>query len=104
MNYLDANFAAALHFHIEGQSSIAEKFVRRTSSPFLLSAVAELECRRAFILRSGHAKSENWLRLAAKLDSGEWIRFPMQWDAAVQKSGDLMDKFGSSLKAGTLDT
>jgi predicted nucleic acid-binding protein len=104
MNYLDANFAAALHFNIEGQTALAEKFVRKTTLPFLFSALAELECRRAFILRAGHSNSENWLRLASKLDSREWMQFPMEWDRAVEKCAELMDKFGAHLKAGTLDS
>ena len=92
------------HFNIEGQTALAEKFVRKTTLPFLFSALAELECRRAFILRAGHSNSENWVRLASKLDSREWIRFPMEWDRATDKCVELMDKFGADLKAGTLDT
>ena len=104
MNYLDANFATALHFNIEGQTALAERFARKTSSGFVLSPLAELECRRAFILLAGHARSENWLRLASKLDSGEWIHSSIQWDRMAEKSAELMDKFGGRLKAGTLDT
>src|SRR2546430_8429905 len=104
MNYLDANFAAALYFNIQGQTALAEKFVRRTSSSFIFSGLAELECRRAFILRAGHAASENWLRLGSRLDSGEWTRFPMPWDRAEEKCAELMDKFEARFRAGTLDT
>ena len=103
MNYLDANFAAALHFNISGQTAVAEKLVRKTSLPFVFSALAELECRRAFILLAGHPQSENWLRLISKVDSGEWIGFPMVWDRAAEKSAELMDKFGANLRAGALD-
>jgi hypothetical protein len=42
MIYLDANFIAALHFPIEGQTAIAEKIVRKASLPFLVSGLAEL--------------------------------------------------------------
>ena len=104
MNYLDANFAAALHFNIQGQTALAGKFVRKANLPFLLSALAELECRHAFILRAGHPNSENWVHLASKLDSGEWMRLPVEWDRAAEKCAELMDKFGAHLKAGTLDT
>jgi len=104
MNYLDANFAAALHFNIEGQTALAERFVRRAKLPFVFSALAELECRRAFILRAGHPNSENWIRLASKLDSSEWMHLPVEWEPATEKCVELMDKFGTHLKAGTLDT
>jgi predicted nucleic acid-binding protein len=104
MNYLDANFVAALHFNVEGQSALAEKMVRKTSLPFLFSDLAELECRHAFILRAGHPNSENWFRLSSKLDSGEWIRFMLPWEGVAKKSAELMDKYGTKLKAGTLDT
>jgi len=87
MNYLDSNFIAALHFNIVGQTAVAEKFVRKASLPFLVSSLAELECRRAFISRAGHGKSENWLRFQDKLDAGAWIRFPMQWDRSGGKGG-----------------
>jgi len=104
MNYLDSNFIAALHFNIVGQTSIAEKFVRKTSLPFLVSSLGELECRRAFILRVGHGRSENWLRFQDKLDTGAWVRFPVQWDRAAAKAVDLIEKFGPRLHCGTLDT
>jgi len=67
MNYLDANFAAALHFNIEGQTALAERFVRRAKLPFVFSALAELECRRAFILRAGHPVA---------LGADPWTRAP----------------------------
>ena len=104
MNYVDANFATALHYKIQGQTSIEEKFVLRTSIPFLFSSLAELECRRAFIIQDGHLHSESWLRLAGKLNAGEWFRFQMPWDQAADKSVQLIDKYGAKLRAGILDT
>src|SRR5438445_12895161 len=103
MNYLDSNFAAALHFNIEGHTPVAEKIVRKTSLPFVFSALAELECRRVFIARSGQSNSENWLRLVSRLDSGEWIRMPMAWDRAAGRAAELTDKLAPQLKFGTLD-
>ena len=104
MNYLDSNFIAALHFNIVGQTAVAEKFVRKASLPFLVSSLADLECRRAFIFRAGHGKSENWLRFQDKLDAGAWLRFPVQWDRAAAKATDLIEKCGATLNCGTLDT
>jgi hypothetical protein len=34
MNYLDANFIAALHFNVAGQTETAERFARKASLPF----------------------------------------------------------------------
>ncbi len=104
MNYLDSNFIAALHFNIVGQTEVAEKFVRKASLPFLASSLGELECRRAFILRAGHGKSENWRQFQDKLDAGVWVRFPMQWDRVAAKAVDLIEKHGAALNCGTLDT
>jgi predicted nucleic acid-binding protein len=104
MNYLDANFATALHFDIRGQSEVAEKFVRKNSAAFLFSELAELECRRAFTLRSGKPHSENWRRLQALVDDGAWRRDTLDWKAVAQACERLIDRFGNKLKAGTLDT
>lgn len=104
MNYLDANFATALHFSIRGQSEVAEKFVRKNSAEFLLSELAELECRRAFTVRSGEPDSENWRRLLAMVADGTWRREPLDWRIVAQECERLIDRFGSRLKAGTLDT
>ena len=104
MNYLDANFAAALHFNIRGQTELAEKFVRRNSAPFLFSELAELECRRAFLLRAGRSHSDNWTRLEAMIAAGIWRREPMEWMTLMARSTQLIDRFGLALKAGTLDT
>jgi predicted nucleic acid-binding protein len=104
MNYLDANFATALHFKIPGQSEVAAKFVRKNSAAFLFSELAELECRRAFILRSGEVDSENWRRLVGFVDDGTWRRERLDWNQVAQVCERLMDRFANKLKAGTLDT
>jgi hypothetical protein len=104
VNYLDANFAAALHFNIRGQTSVAGRFVRKNSLPFIFSELAELECRRAFIRRTGEPRSENWLRLQSLVAGGAWHRAPLDWRTVLQRSNRLVDRFGSPLGAGTLDT
>ena len=104
MNYLDSNFAAALHFHIAGHTAIAEKYVRRTSRPFVFSELAELECRRAFVVRTGSPDSENWQRLQQLLSGSVWLREPVRWDRLSAKAAELIDRYGTKLQAGTLDT
>jgi predicted nucleic acid-binding protein len=104
VNYLDANFATALHFNIRGQTGLAERFVRKNPGPFIFSELAELECRRAFILQAGKPSSENWTRLLALVAAGAWQREPIEWKPVLEKSMQLIDRFGSKLKAGTLDT
>ena len=104
MNYLDANFATALHFNIRGQTDLAKKFVRKNSAPFIFSELAELECRRAFMLRTGKPNSENWRRLVALVVEGAWRREPIEWKAVSERCERLIDRFGIKLKAGTLDT
>jgi predicted nucleic acid-binding protein len=104
LNYLDANFATALHFRVRGQTEVAEKFIRRNSAPFLFSELAELECRRAFLLHTGKINSDNWLRLLAHLDDGAWRREPVEWQKLFGRAQQLIDEFGRKLKTGTLDT
>lgn len=104
MNYLDANFATALYFNIRGQTAIAERFLRKNSVPFIFSELAELECRRAFVLRAGKPDSENWMRLQAVLASGAWQREATEWKAVSDKSKQLIDRYGARLRTGTLDT
>ena len=104
MNYLDSNFATALHFNIRDQTEVAEKFVRKNSLPFLFSELAELECRRAFVLRTGETNSENWAHLVAFLTAGIWRREPLEWKAVSGRAQLLIDRFGAKLKPGTLDT
>ena len=104
MKYLDSNFAAALHFHIEGQTAVAERYIRRTSGRLIFSELAELECRRVFAIRSGQSNSEHWRRLELLLSAATWIREPMRWDTVSNKASDLIDRYGPRLGAGTLDT
>lgn len=104
MNYLDANFIAALHFNIRGQTELAERFVRKSSLPYLVSGLAELEARRAFLRRTGHSRSEPWQVFAEKLETGAWLRYPVAWDPAAQRTITLIERFGAQLNAGTLDT
>ena len=104
MNYLDANFATALHFNVRGQTELAEKFVRKNSLPFMFSQLAELECQRAFTLRTGKSNSENWTRLQSLVASGAWQREPLEWETVSEKCRQLIDRFGVKLKTGTLDT
>lgn len=104
MNYLDANFIAALHFNIAGQTETAERYVRKTRLPFLISGLAELEAHRAFVRRTGHTRSEPWQVFIEKLNSGAWARYPVAWDPAANRTVELIEKFGASLNAGTLDT
>ena len=104
MNYLDANFIAALHFNITGQTETAERYVRKTRLPFLVSSLAELESRRAFVRRTGHSRSEPWRVFAQKLETGAWLRYPVAWDPAANRTIDLIERFGARLNAGILDT
>jgi hypothetical protein len=104
MNYLDANFATALHFNIRGQTELAEKFVRKNSRPIILSELAELECYRAFVIRTGTLASENWSRLQGLITDGTWRREPVIWNVLAQKGRQLIERCGSRLRAGTLDT
>jgi predicted nucleic acid-binding protein len=104
MNYLDANFIAALHFNIAGQTEAAERYVRKSALPFLASGLAELEARRAFMRRTGHARSEPWQVFSEKLDSGAWLRYPVAWEPAAKRTVELIERFGARLNAGTLDT
>ncbi len=104
MNYLDANFATALHFSIRGQTELAERFVRKNSMAIIFSELAALECRRAFIMRNGKPNSENWIRLQALVASGAWQRDLIHWRALSEKAEALIDRFGVKLRAGTLDT
>jgi len=104
VNYLDANFLTAVYFNVPGQTAVAEKFLRKNSSPFLFSELAELECSRAFVLQAGKADSENWIRLQAAIASGVWLREPLEWGPVRDRYHELLDRFGVRLKAGTLDT
>ena len=104
MNYLDANFIAALHFNVPGQTETAERFVRKSPLPFLVSGLAELEARRAFVHRTGQARSEPWEVFAEKIESGTWLQYPMAWERTVTRTIELIERFGARLNAGTLDT
>ena len=94
----------ALHFDIQSQTALAVRFLRKNSDSFILSELAELECRRAFAVRSGKPNSENWARLQGVIESGAWHREPMDWAAVSERANQLIDRFGARLKAGTLDT
>ena len=104
MNYLDANFATALHFSVRGQSEIAERFVRKTSLPFFFSELAELECRRAFLVRTGRPDSENWVRLQSFLVDGPWHLHPLPWKPVSERATEIVNRYGKQITAGTLDT
>lgn len=94
----------ALHFDIQGQTAFAIRFVRKNSDPFIFSELGELECRRAFAVRTGKPNSENWARLQGVIESGAWRREPMDWAVVSERANQLIDRFGTRLKAGTLDT
>lgn len=104
LNYLDSNFVTAIHFNIPGQTELAEKFVRKNSAPFVFSELTELECRRAFLLRTGRPNSENWTGLLASLAGRAWRRERIEWEPVSEKCRQLVDRFGMKLKTGTLDT
>ncbi len=104
MNYLDANFIAALHFNVTGQTETAERYVRKSSLPFLVSALAELEARRAFVWRTGQSRSEPWEVFREKLDDATWLRYPVPWEDTVGRTLELIERYGARLNAGTLDT
>lgn len=104
MNYLDANFIAALHFNIAGQTDASERFVRKSSLPFLVSGLAELEARRAFVRRTGHSRSEPWQVFTHKLENGIWLRYPVAWEPTMNRTIALIERFGAKHNAGTLDT
>ena len=104
MNYLDANFIAALHFNVAGQTETAERYVRKSSLPFLVSELAELEARRAFVRRTGQTRSEPWGVFSEKLDAGTWLRYPVAWEKTASRTIELIERFGAQLNAGTLDT
>lgn len=104
MNYLDANFIAALHFNVAGQTDAAERFVRKSPLPFLVSALAELEARRAFIRRAGQTRSEPWEAFRDGLEAGRWLRYPVAWEPTASRTIELIERLGARLNAGTLDT
>jgi predicted nucleic acid-binding protein len=104
MNYLDADFIAALHFNVAGQTETAGRFVRKSSLPFLVTELAELEARRAFVRRTGQMRSEPWQVFREKLEAGTWLRYPVAWDPVAARTIDLIERFGARLNAGTLDT
>ncbi len=52
----------------------------------------------------GKPNSENWTRLESLLGTGIWHREPFDWKAVSERSKQLIDRFGTKLKAGTLDT
>lgn len=104
MNYLDANFIAALHFPVPDQTEAAERFVRKSALPFLVSGLAELEARRAFTRRAGGPRSEPWEVFTEKLETGVWLRFPVAWEPTAARTVELIERFGAKLNAGTLDT
>lgn len=104
MNYLDANFIAALHFNVAGQTEAAARYVRKSTLPFLVSGLAELEARRAFVARTGQTRSEPWETFTTKLEAGFWLRYPVAWEPAAVRTTELIAKFGAVLRAGTLDT
>lgn len=104
MNYLDANFIAALHFNVAGQSEMAERFVRKSPLPFLVSGLAELEARRAFVGRTGQTRSDPWEVFSEKLEAGTWLRYPVAWEPTASRAVELIERFGARLRAGTLDT
>lgn len=96
MNYLDANFIAALHFNVAGQTETAGRFVRKSSLPFVVSGLAELEVRRAFVRRTGQIRSEPWEVFSAKLEAGTWLRYPVSWERTAARTIELIERFGSS--------
>ena len=104
MNYLDANFIAALYFNVAGQTEVAERFVRRSPLPFLVSGLAELEVRRAFMNQTGQSRSEPWEIFSERLEAGTWLRYPVAWERASGRTIELIERFGSRVRAGTLDT
>ena len=104
MNYLDANFIAALHFPVAGQTEMAERYVRKTSLPFLVSGLAELETRRAFVRRTGQTRSEPWRVFSSQLEAGLWLRYPLAWGPTETRTIELIERFGARHNAGTLDT
>ena len=104
MNYLDPNFATALHFNIRTQTDVAERYVRKSPLPFIFSELAELECRRAFISRTQKADSENWMRLQSLLAEGIWQRESLPVKTVFQKAAGIIDQYGSKIRSGTLDT
>jgi predicted nucleic acid-binding protein len=104
VNYLDANFIAALHFNVAGQTDAAERYVRKSPLPFLVSGLAELEARRAFVRRAGSTRSEPWEVFRDRLEAGLWLRYPVAWEPAASRTLELIERFGARLNAGTLDT
>ncbi|HRZ35502.1 MAG TPA: PIN domain-containing protein [Candidatus Paceibacterota bacterium] len=104
MNYLDANFIAALHFNVVGQTETAERYVRKSPLPFLVSGLAELEARRAFVRRTGQTRSEAWEVLSQQLETGRWLRYPVAWDPTATRTVELIKRFGARVNAGLLDT
>ena len=104
MNYIDANFAIALHFNIRTQTELAAKFIRRNSRLCLLSDLAELECRRAFIAITGRIDSEPWIRFQTLISEGVWRRETIDWKQVFERSVQLTDRYGARFKSGILDT
>lgn len=104
MNYLDTNFIAALHFNVAGQTEAAERYVRKSPLPFLVSGLAELEAHRVFVRRAGQTRSEPWEVFCERLETGFWLRYPVAWEPTAARTRELIERFGARLQAGTLDT
>ncbi len=79
-------------------------FRAQRSSPFILSELAELECRRAFVSKTGKPDSEQWLRMQSLVESGAWKREPLEWKTVSGRAAQIVDRSGARLGAGTLDT
>ena len=43
-------------------------------------------------------------RLHGLIADGLWQRAPQDWSLAAEKAGKIIDRYGASLSAGTLDT
>ena len=55
-------------------------------------------------MRAGKPASENWSRLQGLIDGGIWRREPVLWSAVAEKAREIIERYGSKLRAGTLDT
>ena len=87
-----------------GQTETAERYVRKSPLPFLVSGLAELEARRAFVRRTGQTRSEAWEVFSQQLETGRWLRYSVAWDPAATRTVELIKRFGARVNAGLLDT
>ncbi len=104
MDYADTNFLVAAHFEVPGHTDVVERYLRRSTRPFVVGELAELECRSVFARKEHRADGEAWRALTARLDAGDWHREPVSWERVMAKARELIDRHSPRIQVGSLDT